>query len=122
MEALMELYGVRNEKTNVDTIRAFEDRNGNLHLTTWRRQQPKMRHQGNSGFQNKLVAARRQMTRRAVRALGKGCIKDEEGTILQMEPLKDRRPEENTNGAGTQTVNKGPKRKTEAVLEEEWDV
>jgi hypothetical protein len=70
------------------------DRYGDRHLAVGRRRQLKKRTLGDSGFWQKLAAARGQLTRRAIAAPRKDtAVRDQARTMLYDGPLKAERPE-----------------------------
>jgi hypothetical protein len=79
---------VPKEETAVETIGALEDRYGDRYIAVGSRRQPKKRTQGDDGSREKLVAARRRMTRRAIPARRKG--RSHEGPTVEKRRWKDR--------------------------------
>jgi hypothetical protein len=57
---------ITEEETAVENVGALNDRYRDRHLAVGCRRQSKKRTQGNGGSQQKLVAARRRLTRRAI--------------------------------------------------------
>jgi hypothetical protein len=76
-EAIAVHQEVPDEEAAVDTIGTREDRYGDRHLATGRRQQPKKWTQGDGGFRQKLGAARGRFTRRAV------VVRDQASTMYK---------------------------------------
>jgi hypothetical protein len=74
------------------TLRKRQDRRGDLYLAVGHRRQPKKRTQGDGGSRLNLAAARGWLTRRAIPAPRKEHdLRDQAGTMLYEEPLKDER-------------------------------
>jgi hypothetical protein len=71
-EAVTMHQEVPNEEAEVETVGALEDRYRDQNLDIGRRRQPKKRTRGDGGCRQKLVAARGQLTRRAIPAPRKG--------------------------------------------------
>jgi hypothetical protein len=75
---------VPNEETEVETVRALEDRYGKWHLAVQRQRQMKKQTQDDGGSRKKLAAACRQMTHFSIPTLCKGHGCQGPGRIIVM--------------------------------------
>jgi hypothetical protein len=84
---------VPKEEATVKTVRALKERYGDRHLAIGCCRQLKKQTQGNGGFWKKLATTHRWLSRCPLFLHGvrDTLMRDQAGTVLQEEPLKDGR-------------------------------